>query len=187
MPGLGPCWQSSDHGDVKIPIFAFRKTPPMNKLLTVLFALTAFSAIAQPPATTGPATEYTSYGDAITLDGALSMPEFEKAVAGKDSLEAKVMCEIIESCAKKGCWMNVKMSDGSPMMVRFRDYGFFVPKKGLEGKKVVMQGRARKEETSVAMLRHYAEDAGKSEDEIKAIDKPEINWKFEADGVLIKN
>ncbi len=130
--------------------------------------------------------KYTSYGDAITPDGAIAMAEFEKAAATADSLAVKVKGEIISSCTKKGCWMTVKMTDGSPMMVRFRDYGFFVPKQGLEGKEVVMQGRARKEETSVAMLRHYAEDAGQSKEEVEEITEPEISWKFEADGVLVK-
>ncbi len=82
--------------------------------------------------------------------------------------------------------MDVKMSDGTPMKVRFRDYGFFVPKQGLEGKQVVMQGRAKKDVTSVAMLQHYAEDAGKSKEEIATITEPEMSWTFEADGVLIK-
>ena len=78
------------------------------------------------------------------------------------------------------------MSDGTAMKVRFRDYGFFVPKHGLEGKEVVMQGRAKKEVTDVDMLRHYAEDAGKSKEEIAEITEPEMSWTFEADGVLIK-
>lgn len=160
----------------------------MKHLLLLLLMPFAIGVHAQRSKTAiKSAGAYTSYGDAIRLEGAMTMAEFEKAAAGKDSLDAKVACEIIQSCAKKGCWMTVKMTDGTPMMVRFRDYGFFVPKQGLEGKQVVMQGRARKEETSVAMLRHYAEDAGKSKEEVEAIDKPEVSWKFEADGVLIKN
>ncbi|MCO5273520.1 MAG: DUF4920 domain-containing protein [Flavobacteriales bacterium] len=159
----------------------------MRPFTLLLVLPLAFHLQAQQPATAvGANASYTNYGDAITPDGAIGMAEFEAAAARKDSLEAKVEGEIIESCTKKGCWMTVKMSDGSPMMVRFRDYGFFVPKQGLEGKEVVMQGRAKKEETSVAMLRHYAEDAGKSKEEIAAITEPEISWKFEADGVLIK-
>lgn len=154
----------------------------MKKYLVFLFALTLGAAHAQAPAK----EEYASYGDAITLDGAISMAEFDKASATADSLAVKVRAQIIESCTKKGCWMTVKRADGTPMMVRFRDYGFFVPKQGLEGKEVVMQGRARKEVTSVNMLRHYAEDAGKSKEEIAAITEPETSWKFEADGVLIK-
>ena len=39
---------------------------------------------------------------------------------------------------------------------------------------------------SVADLKHYAEDAGKSEDEIAKITEPKIEYAFEANGVLIK-
>ncbi|MCC6839353.1 MAG: DUF4920 domain-containing protein [Flavobacteriales bacterium] len=159
----------------------------MKHLFFLLLAPAAITVQAQEPATAAaPTGKYTSYGDAITPDGAMSMAEFEAAAARTDSLGVKLAAEILGSCSKKGCWMNVKMTDGTPMMVRFRDYGFFVPKGGLEGKLAVLQGRARKEETSVSMLRHYAEDAGKSKEEIAAITQPQISWKFEADGVLIK-
>ncbi len=158
----------------------------MKHLFLLLLTPIAFGAYAQEPATEVTSGGYISYGDLITLDGAISMAEFEKAMAVSDSVVAKVTTEIIESCGKKGCWMQVKMADGSPMMVRFRDYGFFVPKTGLEGKQVVMQGRAKKDVTDVNMLRHYAEDAGKSKEEIELITEPEISWKFEADGVLVK-
>ena len=40
---------------------------------------------------------------------------------------------------------------------------------------------------SVKMLRHYAEDAGKTIEEIALIDKPNYNLNFMADGVIIKN
>ncbi len=159
----------------------------MKHLLLLLLAPLALPAFAQAPAAqvAEPGT-FVSYGDLITTDGTITMAEFERLAAAQDTVVAKVEAEIIESCTKKGCWMTVKMTDGSPMMVRFRDYGFFVPKQGLEGKVVVMQGRAKKEETSVAMLRHYAEDAGQSKEEIEEITEPEISWKFEADGVLVK-
>lgn len=158
----------------------------MKQLCSLLFAAATCTAFAQVPETNATPAEYVSYGDAITLDGAISVGEFEKAIQGVDSLSAKIRTVIQSSCAKKGCWMDVKLADGSNMMVRFRDYGFFVPKHGLEGKAVVIQGRAKKEETSVKMLQHYAEDAGKSADEIAAITEPKTAWTFEADGVLIK-
>jgi hypothetical protein len=126
-----------------------------------------------------------SYGEAITADGAISTADLLKAMSTTDSLATKVECEIITSCTKKGCWMTVKMPDGGDMMVRFLDYGFFVPTQGLEGKKAVMKGVASKETVDVATLRHYAEDAGKSKEEIAKITEPETNLMFLADGVLI--
>ncbi len=159
----------------------------MKHLLFLLLAPAALTACAQAPQVTETQTgAYVSYGDSITADGAISVGEFEKAAANMDSMSVKVRTEIQHSCAKKGCWMDVKLADGSAMKVRFRDYGFFVPTSGLEGKEVVMQGRAKKDVTDVAMLQHYAEDAGKSKEEIATITEPEISWTFEADGVLIK-
>jgi hypothetical protein len=61
-----------------------------------------------------------------------------------------------------------------------------VPTKGLEGKEAIMQGTATKEVLDVATLRHYAQDAGKSNEEIEKITEPETSWTFEAVGVLIK-
>ena len=126
-----------------------------------------------------------SYGAAITADGAMDAQSFVKAMSQTDSMAVKLECEIITSCTKKGCWMTVKLPDGNDMMVRFKDYGFFVPTKGLEGKRAVMQGYASKETVDVATLRHYAEDAGKSKEEIAKITEPEHNLMFLADGVLI--
>ena len=39
---------------------------------------------------------------------------------------------------------------------------------------------------SVADLKHYAEDAGKSPEEIAKITEPSIEFAFEANGVLLK-
>lgn len=158
----------------------------MKALLLSLLVPVLITACAQSGTPAADTATYASYGDSITADGALSMADFEKAVANTDSLDTKVRTEIVGSCGKKGCWMDVKMADGTSMKVRFRDYGFFVPTSGLEGKEVVMQGRAVKKVTDVAMLRHYAQDAGQSEEEIAEITEPESNWNFTANGVLIK-
>ena len=40
-------------------------------------------------------------------------------------------------------------------------------------------------ETSIEDLRHYAEDAGASDEDIAAIVSPKVSYNFEADGVLI--
>ena len=76
---------------------------------------------------------------------------------------------ITQTCAKKGCWMDVKMAEGDTMMVRFKDYGFFVPKEGAEDLRTVMHGTAQMDTISVDLLRHYAEDAGDTEEEILSL------------------
>ena len=71
------------------------------------------------------------------------------------------------------------------VLVRFKDYGFFVPKSGAEGKSAIVNGNISVDTLSVAQLRHYAEDAGKSIDEILSIVHPETTISFLADGVSI--
>ena len=93
---------------------------------------------------------------------------------------------IIQTCAKKGCWMDVKMAEGDTMLVRFKDYGFFVPTDGVEDLRTVMLGSAKMDTISVDMLRHYAEDAGDSEEEIMRITEPRYVLEFIADGVMIE-
>jgi hypothetical protein len=125
-----------------------------------------------------------SFGDKIKADGAVDASAFLKAMEGQDSMEVKIKAPIVEVCQKKGCWMNIDLGDGKTMMVRFKDYGFFVPKDA-SGRTAVMQGKAFKEVLSVEMLRHYAEDGGKSKEEIEKITEPETRLSFEASGVLI--
>ena len=72
------------------------------------------------------------------------------------------------------------------ILVRFKDYGFFVPKAGAEGKSAIVNGNISVDTLSVAQLRHYAEDAGKSRNEVLEIVNPEITISLLADGVLIK-
>lgn len=128
-----------------------------------------------------------SFGETITMDDAIPYKKLAKKMAGKDSLEVKLVGTVASVCKKKGCWMNVVSADSKkaePLFVKFKDYGFFMPL-DCEGRKVVIQGTAYKSVTSVEELRHYAEDAGKSQAEIEAIKKPQEEVKFIASGVLM--
>lgn len=129
---------------------------------------------------------YDSYGAVISPENSMSNAAFTQFIGGKKEADVKLETEIITSCKKKGCWMDVKLSDGSTMKVTFTDYGFFVPTDGLNGKTAVLQGHASREVVTEAMRRHYAEDAGKSKEECEAIKGDENKLSFVADGVLIK-
>ena len=73
------------------------------------------------------------------------------------------------------------------IFIRFRDYGFFVPTDSVSGKTAIIEGDLFLDTISVEMLRHFAEDAGKTEKEIALINEPSYNLNFMADGVIIKN
>jgi hypothetical protein len=139
----------------------------------LLFALLASQAFAQQ-----------SYGDSITAEGAMSGHDFGHAIATVDSMPAKVMGTVETVCQKKGCWMTMNVGHGETMRITFKDYGFFVPK-DCSGKTVIVEGMAYRQVTPVEELRHYAEDEGKSAEEIAAITEPKTELRFVAHGVLL--
>lgn len=125
------------------------------------------------------------FGEAIDGTGSISYDDLLAKLASVDSLDTKVEGTVSAVCKKKGCWMTIVSDDSDvEMRVKFKDYGFFVPK-DIEGRKVVFTGKAYKDLTSVDDLRHYAEDAGKSKEEIEAITEPEEDYNFLASGVLL--
>jgi hypothetical protein len=129
----------------------------------------------------------TVYGDSIDAEGALEPEAFLAQMEGKDSLAVKVKAPINTTCRVKGCWMTLDMGNGEEMRVRFKDYGFFVPTEGVDGKVAVVDGFAFIDTLNVDYLKHLAEDEGKSEEEIAAITEPEISVNFEAKGVIIED
>ena len=92
---------------------------------------------------------------------------------------------ITEVCPQKGCWMTVVDDSGNEINVRFKDYSFFVPRNA-GGRKVVLHGWTTRMTIGVDELRHYAEDAGKSAEEIAKITEPEDQLIFYADSVFIE-
>lgn len=132
--------------------------------------------------------EYASFGDKIEADGAKTTAEalqLYKNLKVGDTVETKFAANINSVCQKKGCWMRLDLEDENESFVRFKDYGFFMPLNAAESEAIV-NGKAFVTEVSVDDLRHYAEDAGKSKEEIEAITEPKRTLAFEANGVLIK-
>lgn len=132
------------------------------------------------------AMNYQSFGEEITNEDVLTkneMHEKYKTLKLGDTVDVKFASIVKEVCQKKGCWMNLDMED-QEALVRFKDYGFFMPK-DIAGQEIIVNGRAYVEEMSVEDQRHYAEDGGKSADEIAAITEVKRTLAFEANGVLL--
>ena len=127
--------------------------------------------------------EAKNFGTKIDAKNAMTVADLYSKMQGKTVLEnVKIGAKASSVCQTKGCWMKL---DGSPeMMVKFKDYAFFMPK-DLAGKNVVCLGTATRTVTSVEDLRHYAEDAGKSAADIAKITQPKDEIRFEASGVVI--
>lgn len=126
------------------------------------------------------------FGEKITEDDITSLQQLVAKLDAGEEFTGKVMGEIKEVCTHKGCWMKIDLPNGESMRITFKDYGFFVPKNS-QGFPVVIEGVASKKVTDVATLKHYAEDAGKSKEEIEAITEPKVEYAFEAIGVIIKD
>lgn len=154
--------------------------------LVLILAFTACKRGGEPAseAVKSDGTVMQYFGDKIDESGTISFPELLERMDGVDSLPAKVSGTIAEVCAVKGCWMNIAMEGKENMFVQFKDYGFFMPL-DCSGKKAVMDGYAYRAMTSVEDLKHYAEDEGKSQEEIDAITEPKEELKFLASGVIL--
>lgn len=140
-------------------------------------------------------TNNASLGEVVKVEGenfaAKNVQSYDQLLT-KLNKDGKVDDIVVEGkvtgvCQSKGCWMTLISStntDTPPIFVKFKDYAFFMPL-DLAGGKVVMKGSAFKEVTSVDELKHYAEDEGKSKEEIAKITKPKEELKFMASGVQI--
>ncbi len=122
-------------------------------------------------------TAYKSFGMSIIPDDAIaakSMGEHYKTMNLGDSINSKMIAKVDEVCQAKGCWMKVDLGNDQQVMVKFKDYGFFMPK-NIAGKEVIINGVAYVEEVSVDEQRHYAEDGGATAEELAAITEPKKN------------
>ena len=161
-------------------------------LLLSTFILISFSAFAQEGKSGekgGDSRTYTSVGEDFTSTRILSAGQVQEKyqqLKPGDTLNISFKSTVASVCEKKGCWMKVALDGEQEVMVKFKDYSFFVPK-DIQEKEVILNGKAYVTELSVEDQKHYAEDAGKSTEEINAIKKPEKTLSFLADGVKIKN
>lgn len=154
----------------------------MKKITLLLsFLVLAGFCMAQEPAS---AEKGVTYGAGTTADGAISINDLPAKMKG-NKFNGKVSGKVVSVCQEKGCWMKIQRENGEDMMVKFKDYGFFMPK-NIVGKEVVLDGEAAVKETSVKQLKHYAEDAGKSKEEVEKIKNAKKELIFTAKGVLVQ-
>lgn len=125
------------------------------------------------------------YGAIITKDGAIDVTSLPQKMEGQKELSVKIKGTVVAACQVKGCWMTADLGNGKTMRIRFKDYAFFVPKDS-GGKTFYAQGVASWNETSVAELKHYAQDAGKGAEEIEKITEPKRELVFLAEGVILE-
>ena len=152
------------------------------KKITVVVLMLVSSLITQAQ-TPKSAEKGVTYGAGTTAEGAISVNDLQKQITG-NSYTGKIKGKVVEVCQEKGCWMKLEQTDGEKLMIKFKDYGFFMPK-DIVGKEVVLDGDAAVKEVSVKQQKHYAQDAGKTKEEIEKITTPKKEIQFVAKAVLV--
>lgn len=130
---------------------------------------------------------FKSYGESFDHSIAAEITDLSSLMADSDSVSITLSGQIEKTCAVKGCWMQLNAGEQNTLRVTFKDYGFFVPKSGVEGKTSIVQGYCVRQETSVEELRHFAQDAGESAESIALIISPKMEYNFVASGVIIQD
>ena len=157
-------------------------------LAVAVFSMIACKNVEVKEVTSVAPEKFQSFGDSITAEGAITKEEllakFETLKEG-DTIELKFRSEIKDVCQKKGCWMNMNLSDDKNTFVRFKDYGFFMPFNAA-GSEAIVNGKAFISVETVDELKHYAKDAGKSQVAIDSITEPKVSYSFLSNAVLIK-
>ncbi|MEO6254103.1 MAG: DUF4920 domain-containing protein [Ferruginibacter sp.] len=155
----------------------------MKKILLLIPVLMlAFTLAAQPPE--GEANAGMTFGAKIDAEGAITPTELAAKLQGTKSVDVKVTGKVKEVCKAEGCWLKMETANGGTMMIKMKDHSFLVPL-SMNGKTIVVDGSATLKETSVAMLKHYAEDSNKSKEEIDAIKEPKKEITLQAKGILV--
>jgi len=154
----------------------------MKKLLLLIPVLMlAFTLAAQPPE--GEANAGMTFGTKIDATGAITTSELAEKIQNDKPVDVKVTGKVKEVCKAEGCWLKMETATGT-MMIKMKDHAFLVPL-SMNGKTIVVEGTATLKETSVEMLKHYAEDANKSKAEIDAIKEPKKEITMQAKGIIV--
>jgi hypothetical protein len=154
----------------------------MKKVLFSSLLFLALGATAQTKEKQ-PAAKGVTYG-VVTEEGSPATPEDLAARLVNNQYEGQLKAKVVDVCKAEGCWLKVQRKDGTAMMVRARDHAFLLPE-NIVGKTVLIEGSATVKETSEEMRKHYAEDAGKSKEEIAKIKGAEKDIQFSAKGVKV--
>ncbi len=160
----------------------FQKNDMKKYFFLLMMVFSGLLVNAQPPA--GDAKPGDFYGEKVSPDGAVALADIASKMKNDEAVNAKFTAKILEVCSKKGCWLKLAIDDKTTAFVKMKDYGFFVPT-AAQGKTVVIDGELKNKLVSVAELRHYAEDAKKSEKEIAAITEPQNELRVVAKGIAI--
>lgn len=120
----------------------------------------------KPVTETGPAkkldeTKYDHFGAGVTEGTNVKVADVLADPSAYEGKTVRIEGPIEAVCLQKGCWMHVG-TEKAFAMVKFKDYGFFVPLDA-SGRHAVLEGVVAVKQETVAETKHYLEDAGDKE------------------------
>jgi hypothetical protein len=154
----------------------------MKRLLTII-------AVASISVASYAQDKGSFYGDKFEQKTPVDVPGFMKTMKDIKGTTVKindvqVKGTIEEVCQSAGCWIRLKNPDGASVFVKFKNH-FTIPM-DLAGSTAIVHGIASKKTISVDDQKHYAEDAGKSADEIAKITSSKEEVRIDASGIWIQ-
>ena len=155
-------------------------------ILSLALTVQCLFLVAQPPS--GKAKSGTVYGAKTTADGAVDIAKVPAMLTSKDTVAVKVKAKVLNSCSKKGCWMNlVDVSSGKMIRIKVNDGEIEFPKNGA-GKIAIAEGTLMKielsKERAIAEAKHEADEMGRKFDPA-AIKGPLTRYQIKGSGAVV--
>jgi hypothetical protein len=155
----------------------------MRSFIASIAAVVLLASCTQTPAEEVVVYDY--FGDSAVIGTpVLTGAEVLKQLETSDSIWVTFQAPIQAVCQTKGCWMEVQLDSATTALVRFKDYGFFVPMDA-SGEMATIGGAVKKQELSVEWLQEQARDANEPDSVVAAITKPEVRLTVMASGVAL--
>lgn len=154
----------------------------MKRIIFFAFIVLTLSANAQDKEKVQ-AAKGVVYGQVSDEKSPVAVDELNNKLV-ENAFTGQIKGKVAEVCKAEGCWIRLQKADGTTMMVRAKDHAFLMPE-NIVGKTVLIEGDATVKETSEELRKHYAEDAGKSKEEIAKIKGSEKSVEFAAKGVKV--
>lgn len=175
------------------------------RIAPLLLALVLVAGCAETatdaPVETAPETpvataDYTPFGEPVALDDGTPTVTPSALLADPASYDGetvRVEGTIAEMCKMAGCWLTLRDTDaeaGETVRVRVPtddegEYVYTFPT-DLGMIDAIVEGTVNVDTMSVDELRHYAEDEGRSQEEIDAITEPQPTVVLTATGALVE-
>ena len=147
----------------------------------------AANSTAASPATQP--TKWTAYGEPMKLKDAdnISAGKVLADVEKYDGKTVRLVGNVVGVCAKKGCWLKMN-SEGSTseIFVKFTCpiEGRLIPNEAVN-KPVIVEGVLTVKTLTEDEARHYAEDAGKTKEEVEAIKGEQTQISIQGPSALV--